>query len=171
MRHKPAREPDKIMRPTHSKTIKFSLFIVALLCSVLLSAQERTFNFEITPYGAYRVGGEFDEQNSVTSIDIDDSESYGFIFNARHSPVTQWEIIYSRQETTANAAGLGLSSPSPDLTIEYHARVRQRHVLFLFAWTRITYQSKQTPGAEARGAWFRHITRCGFGSLLPVRAV
>ncbi len=98
-------------------TVRVLVFVVFLSCSVPAIAQE--FNFELTPYGAYRVGGEFEDTASALSIDIDDSESFGLIFNARHSPITQWEVIYSRQETSADAAGLGLSSPAPDLTIDY----------------------------------------------------
>lgn len=82
-------------------------------------AQEQAYDFELTPYGAYRVGGDFEESSGTLSIDLDDSESYGFILNARHSPITQWEILYSRQETSADAAGLGLSDPAPDLTVHY----------------------------------------------------
>lgn len=96
-------------------------FILVFLFSFATSvfAQDQQFNFEVTPYGAYRVGGEFDESNGTRSIDIEDSESFGLILNARHSPVTQWEILYSRQETSADASGLGLSDPSPNLTIHY----------------------------------------------------
>ena len=82
-------------------------------------AQEQAFDYELTPYGAYRVGGDFDEFNGTLSIDLDDGESFGFIFNARHSPITQWEILYSRQETSADLAGLALGAPSADLTVHY----------------------------------------------------
>lgn len=108
-----------IMREIPSLYGGISIVVVFLLCSVPVYAQERSFNFELTPFGAYRVGGEFEETASALSIDIDDSASFGLVFNARHSPITQWEIIYSRQETNADAAGLGLSNPAPDLTIEY----------------------------------------------------
>lgn len=108
-----------IMREDYSRHAKISLIVFLFLYSAPVNAQEHSFDFEFTPYGAYRVGGEFEEQNGSLSIDIDDNDSYGLIFNARHSPITQWEIIYSRQETSADATGLGLSNPSPDLTIEY----------------------------------------------------
>ena len=100
--------------------LKHSLVVIfCLTCSVSSFAQEQAFDFELTPYGAYRVGGDFNESGGGASIDLDEGGSYGLIFNARASPVTQWEILYSRQETNANAAGLGLTSPSPDLTIHY----------------------------------------------------
>lgn len=97
------------------------IYIVAILlsCSVQTFAQEQSFDFEVTPFGAYRFGGEFNESDGNFSIDVDDSESFGIILNARHSPITQWEILYSRQETSANTTGLGLSDPGLDMNIEY----------------------------------------------------
>ena len=90
-----------------------------LLSSTTALAQEQNFKFELTPYGGYRVGGHFEESDGDLSVDLDDAQSFGFIFNARHSPITQWEIIYSRQETSADANGFGLSDSTPDLSIEY----------------------------------------------------
>lgn len=98
---------------------RISIFVVILSCSAPTPAQEQPFNFELTPYGGYRVGGEFEETGGDLSIDLNDNGSYGFIFNARHSPVTQWEILYSRQETSADTSGLGLSDPTLNLSVEY----------------------------------------------------
>lgn len=109
----------RVMYRLASLSSRLLALVVFFLCSLPAPGQEHSFDFEITPFGAYRVGGEFEEQNGTASIDVDDSESFGLIFNARHSPVTQWEIIYSRQETSADAAGFGLSDPAPDLTVEY----------------------------------------------------
>ena len=92
---------------------------IFLSCSVSTFAQEQSFSFEITPFGGYRYGGEFKETDRNFSIDLDDGESFGLILNARHSHNTQWEILYSRQETSANTTGLGLSDPKLDITIEY----------------------------------------------------
>jgi len=100
--------------------VRISLLLaIPALWSATALAQEEPFDFEITPYGAYRFGGEFDQLDSDVSIDLDDSSSYGIIFNARHSPITQWEILYARQETSADTTGLGLSEPRLDLNIEY----------------------------------------------------
>ena len=100
-------------------TTRIALLVACLSSSLPAIAQERPFKFELTPYGAYRTGGDFEERNGAFSIDIDDSESFGIILNARHSPITQWEILYSRQATTADAAGSGLTNSRPDLTIHY----------------------------------------------------
>ena len=98
---------------------KITYLAIALLWSATVFAQEKQFNFEVTPYGAYRFGGEFVETVGDNAIDLDDNGSFGFIFNVRHSPITQWEILYSRQETRADTTGLGLTDPALDLSVEY----------------------------------------------------
>ena len=94
-------------------------FVVLALISLPAFTQEQPFAFEITPFGAYRYGGEFEDADSSLSLELNDGASYGLIFNARHSPTTQWEIIYSHQETDAVTAGLGLSDPVLDIDIDY----------------------------------------------------
>ena len=96
-----------------------TLVVTALLYAAPTLAQEQPYGFEITPFGAYRFGGDFEETTGIASIELDDNGSYGLILNARHSPITQWEIFYSRQETSADITGLGLSDPSLDLDVEY----------------------------------------------------
>jgi hypothetical protein len=98
---------------------RICFFVIIFSCSARTFAQEQPFSFEITPFGAYRFGGEFEETDGNFSIDLDDSSSYGLILNARHSPITQWEILYSRQETSADTTGLGLSEPKLDINVEY----------------------------------------------------
>ncbi len=107
------------MRKPRSPYERFWIPLALLFCSVPAAAQDQVFDFELTPYGAYRVGGEFEERDGPLSIDVDDGASFGLIFNAKHSPITQWEIIYSRQETNADATGLGLSETAPRLSVEY----------------------------------------------------
>lgn len=98
---------------------QFFTIVVLTSISSPVFAQEQPFDFEITPFGAYRYGGEFEDANSSLSIELDDGASYGLILNARHSPNTQWEIIYSHQETDANTAGLGLSDPVLAIDVDH----------------------------------------------------
>ena len=65
------------------------------------NAAENELNIELTPFAAYRFGGSFDVEDAETSYDIVDSPSYGFIVNFRQQANTQWEILYSRQQTEA----------------------------------------------------------------------
>lgn len=94
-------------------------YVILFSLSLPAFAQEQPFDFEITPFGAYRYGGDFDDASSGSSLELNDGSSYGLIFNAKHSPTTQWEIIYSHQETDANTAGLGLSEPLLDIDVDY----------------------------------------------------
>ena len=109
---------------------RWSIVVTSFLCLPAALAQEQSFNFEITPYGAYRFGGEFEESTGNFSIEIHDNSSYGLILNARHSPVTQWEILYSHQETGADTLGLGLADPELDIDLDYlhagYSRIRGR---------------------------------------------
>ena len=99
--------------------LKFTCLAIALLWSATAMAREESFNFEVTPYGAYRFGGNFAETDGDGSINVDDNRSFGIILNARHSPITQWEILYSRQETSTDTSGPGPGDTSLDLSIEY----------------------------------------------------
>jgi hypothetical protein len=94
-------------------------FLALWLFALPAFSQEQIFDFEITPFGAYRFGGDFEEATGGTSIDLDDNSSFGLILNARHSPITQWELLYSHQETEADTLGLGITDPVLDLDIDY----------------------------------------------------
>jgi hypothetical protein len=129
--------------------------IIILVWSAPVMAQEDNFNFEITPYGAYRFGGEFEATTGNISIEVDDNSSYGLILNARHSPITQWEILYSHQETSADTLGLGLAEPVLDVDVDYlHAGGTYLwdgdHVRpFLSATLGITQIDISTPGYDS----------------------
>jgi len=64
-------------------------------------AAEDDLNIELTPFGAYRFGGTFEVIDTDTSYELDDAPSYGLIVNFRHQANTQWEILYSREQTEA----------------------------------------------------------------------
>jgi opacity protein-like surface antigen len=72
--------------------------------------------FEITPFGGFRGGGNFDVQGSNQDVDLksDNSLSLGLAYRIDHGQ--QYELFYGRQETK-------LDSGSPfgqlDLNVEY----------------------------------------------------
>lgn len=87
-----------------------------LLFPALLQAQEATT--EITAFGAYRFGGTFEEDESEVEYELNDSPSFGLILNLRHQDPTQWEILYSRQQTEAEfQAG---TTPGGEIDIDLH---------------------------------------------------
>lgn len=73
---------------------------------------------EITPFVSYRFGGTFDLEESSASFEVDDSEAFGLILNLRHKGNTQFEIFYSRQESTARLRDSVAVSPAIDTTIQ-----------------------------------------------------
>ncbi len=75
-------------------------------------------NVEITPFVSYRFGGTFDVEESSASYEIDDSEAFGLILNLRHKGNTQYEIFYSRQQSTARLRGSVTTSPAVDTNIQ-----------------------------------------------------
>ena len=90
-----------------------------LLLSLPAAAQESNFGFEITPYIGYRIGGEFDNDEGGTNLDLDESSSYGLIFNWPSKGNTEWEIFLSRQRAELDVAGLFINQPVIDLDIDY----------------------------------------------------
>ncbi len=100
------------------------LFALLLLATSLSTvSQTRTaladdLNVEITPFAGYRTSGSFDLEGVDGSYRLDDSESFGLLFNLRQSGNTQWEVLYSRQETTARLEGSTSSAPLVDTDIQ-----------------------------------------------------
>lgn len=95
------------------------LIVVILIATLLLPqvAASQEQNFELTPFAAYRFGGTFDVEQSDASYELDDSESFGMLFNVRQSANTQWEVLYSKQNTNARLRDGAGTSPSVDTDI------------------------------------------------------
>jgi len=92
---------------------------IALLCHPKpAAAQEANFRFELTPFGAYRVGGSFDEKDGDGRVELNDSNAQGIMFNIKANPNGQYELLYSRQSTDANTAGFLVNDPTIDLDVE-----------------------------------------------------
>ncbi len=93
-----------------------SIATAAALPAPTASADE--LNVEITPFVAYRFGGTFDVEGSEASYRIDDSEAFGLLFNLRHSGNTQWEVLYSRQQSKARLRDSVGTAPAVDTDIQ-----------------------------------------------------
>ena len=90
--------------------------LLVLFFPALLHAQQATT--EITAFGAYRFGGTFEEEESETEYELNDSPSFGLIVNFRHKDPTQWEILYSQQQTEAEL--LGGTTGDREIDIDLH---------------------------------------------------
>ena len=54
---------------------------------------------EVTPLVGYRSGGSFEDRVDGSSLDLDEGASQALIVNVDHDANTQWEIVYSRQDS------------------------------------------------------------------------
>lgn len=84
--------------------------------SAATSAKELA-NFEITPLAGYRFGGTFDLDGVDASYEMDDAASFGLILNLRESSNTQWELIFSQEQSEARLNSVLALQPSVDVDI------------------------------------------------------
>lgn len=89
-----------------------------LMAASTAEPADRIMNVELTPYGAYRLGGTFDVADTETTYDLADASSYGLIVNFRHQGNTQWEILYSHQQTDAEFSDSSSGNALVDVDID-----------------------------------------------------
>jgi len=82
-------------------------------------AQDDSFKFEIAPFAAYRIGGQFDEMDGDAEFELHESSAQGIMLNVRANPNGQWEMLYARQNTEVDTQGLFITDPVFDLDVEY----------------------------------------------------
>jgi hypothetical protein len=136
--------------------MKRALFSLALFFPVLLQAQEA--GIELTAFGAYRFGGTFEEKQSEAEYELNDSPSFGLILNLPHKDPTQWEILYSQQQTEAEFLGVTLNDPVVDIdlhvlqlggTYQWDGDVARPYLAFTLGGTHV-----RTSSAESRSDTF-----------------
>lgn len=74
---------------------------------------------EITPFGAFRTGGEFSETASVNTLDIDNTGAYGFILGMPYRRDTALEFFYSHQHASLVEKSVAGAKTLFDLDIDY----------------------------------------------------
>jgi opacity protein-like surface antigen len=82
------------------------LFLLpCLLSPAIVNAQENAVadKFRLTPFLGYRVGGEFEDATTGTTLDLDEAQSYGLIISAGDQDALEFSI--SVQPTKLNASG------------------------------------------------------------------
>ena len=92
--------------------------VLMLFCIVGIpsNAFSKTQEFELTSFVGYRADIEIQDQTTGESNDINASNSMGFLLNWPSGPNTQWEFLYSLQQTNAGVSSL---SRNVDLDIHY----------------------------------------------------
>jgi opacity protein-like surface antigen len=94
-----------------------ALFLLAFPSLSAAQTSAEPLNFELTPFAGYRFGGEFDVADSDTTLNLNDSPSFGLLFNIRQHANTQWEILYSQQKTDTTATGSAANGAAVDVDI------------------------------------------------------
>lgn len=92
---------------------------IAALAVCPWAANAEPGNFEITPYGAYSFGGTFNDLDSSASATLQDSGNFGLLLNFRESANTQWELLYSQQNTDVSVTGLTSGNAVLDMNVHY----------------------------------------------------
>ena len=90
-----------------------------MLIMAPVRAAETEFRFQLTPFAGYRFGGTFEDQDTETDYDLENSPSYGLILNFPSRGNTEWEIYYSKQSTEVDVAGFVPSEDALDMDVEY----------------------------------------------------
>jgi hypothetical protein len=101
-------------------------FVAALAIGVAVgpaAAQEPPFRFEITPYAAYRVGGEFEPQaepRGAGGFELHEGNAEGLILDVRTSEGNgQWEVLYAHQATKLDTQPSFVGGPTLDLDVSH----------------------------------------------------
>jgi hypothetical protein len=101
-------------------TISATALAVSLLMTTPSMAQDdASYRFEITPFAAYRTGGQFEELGGDTKFKLEESNAFGLLLNGSVRPDAQWEFLYARQSTAVDTQGL-FDGPAADLNVDYY---------------------------------------------------
>ena len=91
----------------------------ALITPVPAIAQDDVTKFELTPFAAYRGGGQFEQKEGSVEFDLQESNAWGLILNGQVEANTQWEVFYSNQSTRIKTTGSIADEPDFDIDVEY----------------------------------------------------
>ena len=97
--------------------MRLGLATLTLLVAAMPATAADELNVEITPFVSYRFGGSFDVEGSSASFEIEDSEAVGLLLNLRQTGNTQWEILYSLQQSEVRLRDSTMATASVDTDI------------------------------------------------------
>jgi len=85
--------------------VKISIQALVLTTVLLAPTAAMAGEFEITPFLGYQFGGDVETfyQGEYHDVNINSSENYGVVLSLGLSPMTQIELLYSTQDTKADA--------------------------------------------------------------------
>jgi hypothetical protein len=96
------------------------------LATIAPAAAQAPFRFELTPYGGYRIGGEFEPQATDEGdtdgrpFELHEGHADGLIFNIRTiEGNSQWEALYAHQSTELETQPSFAGGPTLDIDVSY----------------------------------------------------
>lgn len=89
---------------------------IAIFIPAPVIAQDDSTSFELTPFAAYRGGGQFEDKEGLVEFELQESNAWGLILNGNVEANTQWEVLYSNQSTSIEAIP---DEPDLDMDVEY----------------------------------------------------
>ena len=93
----------------HAILHQTGLALALLIAATSVAGQE--LDTELTVFGAYRFGGSIAVADSDATYEVQDSPSFGLIWNHRHKANTQWEVYFSQQQTEVELSDPMLADP------------------------------------------------------------
>lgn len=87
-------------------------------CPLPAGAADDSYRLEIAPLVGYHFGGSFDIEGTDDAWDLDDSSSFGLLFDLENDANTQWELLYSRQQTRATLDSATLPASRIDVKVQ-----------------------------------------------------
>ncbi|MCL4792049.1 MAG: outer membrane beta-barrel protein [Gammaproteobacteria bacterium] len=87
------------------------------------AAEPGEYRFSVTPLLGYRMGGNFESDDTDAEVSLDDGAAFGFILNAPAEAIgddayTEWELYFSRQSAGIDDAPAAID-PALDVDISY----------------------------------------------------
>ena len=93
--------------------------VVVLQAAAQAPADAKLSRFELTPFAGYRIGGTFSDEATDETLELNDSGAFGVIVNLRESPNTEWEVMYSHQDTAIDIDSPGGGPAAIDMAVDY----------------------------------------------------
>jgi hypothetical protein len=95
------------------------LFACILALSLCAPSEGTALSLEVTPSIGYRLGGEFEDETTGETVDLDEAPSYGLILSLNLDENSQFELLWSHQETSLEDDALFSGDTILDLDVDY----------------------------------------------------
>ena len=91
-----------MLRPEFFPSIR-SWLCAMVLASLLLPQLALADGLRLTPYLGYRIGGEFEDADTGSTLDLDETESYGLIISQDADDAIEFSLSRQPTELSANS--------------------------------------------------------------------